>query len=68
MGLVEIVMTVCALTQPVCEEQHLQLNWQGSLAQCAMSAPPYIAQWVNEHPKWTVTRWRCDYPGRNSST
>jgi hypothetical protein len=33
-----------------------------------LSAPPYIAQWINEHPRWQVTRWRCDYPNRKSST
>jgi hypothetical protein len=69
MGFVEIVVTVCALAQPsLCEEQHLQYTWNGSLQQCALAAPPYIAQWINEHPKWQVTRWRCEYPGRSSST
>jgi hypothetical protein len=27
-----------------------------------MGAPPYIAQWVGEHPKWNAVRWRCEYP------
>jgi hypothetical protein len=27
-----------------------------------MSAPPYIAQWIGEHPKWTAVKWRCEYP------
>jgi hypothetical protein len=30
--------------------------------QCAMAAPPYIAQWIGEHPKWTAVKWRCEYP------
>jgi hypothetical protein len=30
-----------------------------------MAAPPYIAQWVGEHPKWTAVRWRCEYPRNN---
>jgi hypothetical protein len=69
MGFVEIVMTVCALAQPArCEEQHLQFNWQGSLYQCAMGAPPYIARWAGEHPKWQIERWRCEYPGQKSAT
>ena len=29
-----------------------------------MAAPPYIAKWIDEHPKWTAVRWRCDYPGK----
>lgn len=68
MRFIEIIFTVCALSQPtLCEEQHLQYSWNGSSTQCVMSAQPYIAQWINEHPKWQVTRWRCDYPGRKSS-
>jgi hypothetical protein len=34
-----------------------------SLNQCVMNAQPYIAQWINEHPKWVAVRWRCDYGG-----
>jgi hypothetical protein len=34
-----------------------------SLNQCVMNAQPYIAQWINEHPKWIAVRWRCDYGG-----
>ncbi len=69
MGMIEIVLTVCALSQPEhCEEQHLQFNWQGSLNQCVMGAPPYIAQWADEHPKWNIVSWRCEYPGQKSAT
>jgi hypothetical protein len=65
MGLIELIITVCALAQPgQCEEQHLQFAQVGSPAQCAMAAPPYIAKWIDEHPKWRAVRWRCDYPGK----
>ena len=66
MGVVEIVLTVCALSQPgLCEEQRLQFQWNGSLEACAMGAEPYIAQWIGEHPKWTAVKWRCEYPHPN---
>jgi len=70
MGLIELVFTVCATTQmSVCEEQHLQFEMNGSLNQCAMAAPPYIAQWIGDHPKWTATRWHCEYTAsRKTST
>lgn len=65
MGVVEIIVTVCAIAQPqLCEDRHLQFASAGSLGQCTMAAPPYIAQWIGQHPKWTATRWRCDYPRR----
>ena len=63
MSSIDLVLTVCAVLSPAtCEETRLALSWNGSLAQCAMAAPPYIAQWVGEHPKWTAVKWRCEYP------
>ena len=64
MNMIEIIVTVCALAQPTqCEEQHLKYASMGSPRQCAMNAQPYLAQWINEHPKWLAVRWRCDYGG-----
>lgn len=63
MGLVAIVFTVCALAQPdQCQEQRLEYAWQGSLKQCAMTAQPYLAQWIGDHPKWSVKKYHCEYP------
>jgi hypothetical protein len=70
-GLIDLIVTVCALAVPTnCEEQHLRFNWNGSLRQCTMAAPPYIAQWIGEHPKWSAVRWRCEYvrPGDRATT
>jgi hypothetical protein len=64
MTMIQIVVMVCRLGQPdLCEEQHLQFAWRGSLQQCAMTAQLYIAQWIGEHPQWTVKNYRCEYPG-----
>jgi hypothetical protein len=66
MGLIELVITVCSLAQPAaCEDQHLQFSSGISLRQCAMAAPPYMAQWIGEHPKWHVVRWHCEFPGQS---
>ncbi len=63
-AMIELILTVCALTAPSqCDEQRLQFVSQGSLMQCMMQAPPYIAEWSNEHPAEHVTRWRCAFPG-----
>ena len=68
MVLIELVLTVCAVAQSnVCQDQHLPFASNGNLAQCAMAAPPSLAQWIGEHPKWTAVRWRCDYPGREKA-
>lgn len=63
MALVELILTVCTLAQPVdCEEQHLTFVDSGSLRQCLYQAPPRIAEWSQGHPGRKVVRWRCAYP------
>ena len=63
MDLIELIITVCAIAAPTnCHEAHVQFAWHGSPQQCVMNAPPYIARWVGEHPKWNAVRWRCEYP------
>jgi hypothetical protein len=62
--MIELILTVCALNAPTqCDEQRLQFVSQGSLMQCMMQAPPYVAAWSVEHPASHVARWRCAYPG-----
>ena len=61
--MIQIVMMVCRLAQPeVCERQHIQFAFQGSLQQCMFAAQLYIAQWAGEHPQWTVKNFHCEYP------
>jgi hypothetical protein len=68
MGLIELILTVCSLAQPgACEEQSLAfVDEQSSLMQCMLQAQPTIAQWVNQHPKRQVVKWRCGYPEREA--
>ena len=64
-GFIEIVMLVCAIAQPDrCEDKRLQFAWQGSLKQCVMTAQPYMAQWIGEHPQWVIKNYHCEYPGK----
>jgi hypothetical protein len=66
MNPIDLIITVCAVLSPTsCEETHLVFSYSGSLQQCAMAAPPYIAQWVGEHRKWSAVKWRCEYPHSN---
>ncbi|MBB5045605.1 hypothetical protein HNR60_000334 [Rhodopseudomonas rhenobacensis] len=63
MNAIDLIITVCAVLSPAtCEETRLAYSESVSLQQCVMGAPPYIAQWVGEHPKWTAVRWRCELP------
>jgi hypothetical protein len=63
MGFVQLILTVCTLTQPAsCEERHLSFFEEGSLVQCMSRAPPAIAEWASSHPGRKVVKWRCSYP------
>ena len=63
MELIAIVITVCTLLDPTrCEEQRIEFSSQFSLRQCVMNAQPYLAQWIAEHPKWSVKSYHCEYP------
>ena len=51
--MIEIILTVCAISNPsYCEEKYLQFTFDGSIQQCMMAAQPYIAQWIGQHPEW----------------
>lgn len=66
MGFIAIVFTVCALAHPAqCEEQRLEYAWHGSLRECVMSAQIYLAQWIGEHPNWSIKRYHCEYPPKS---
>jgi hypothetical protein len=28
---------------------------------CLMRAQSYAANWLADHPKWRLSRWRCEY-------
>ncbi len=63
MDAIALIITVCAVVSPnQCEEKHLVFSSAASPQQCAMAAPPYIAQWIGQHPNWTAVKWRCEYP------
>jgi hypothetical protein len=58
-----LIMTVCTMSAPDnCGEARMEFSADESLMQCMMGAPPYIAQWADQHPGRQVMRWRCAYP------
>lgn len=64
MNLLDLIVLVCSLTNPTaCEEQHILFDAQGGTPRtCALHAPPYMAQWIGEHPGVRIMRWHCDWP------
>ncbi len=63
-----IILSACLVSDPaVCKDYRLPLEGEMSTTQCAMSAPPYFAQWMEEHPAWRVMRWKCQPAGLNDT-
>ena len=61
----ELILSICLLTSPsVCKEEMLFVGGEQVVmpSQCIMEAPIAIAEWSETHPKWRVTKWRCDRP------
>jgi hypothetical protein len=63
MNTVDLIVLACTLADPsACHEYHLLFQSEGSLRNCTMQAPPYLARWAEEHPRFRVVRWHCDWP------
>jgi hypothetical protein len=63
MGLIELIITVCSIAHPgQCDDKHLQFASQESLRSCMSNAPPFMAQWIGDHPDVRIVKWRCAYP------
>jgi hypothetical protein len=58
--MIVIVLSTCLINDPsVCREQTIPLDSETTPLRCMMTAPPHVAQWNVEHPRWRITRWRC---------
>jgi hypothetical protein len=55
-----IILSACLVADPAtCKDFRLPLDGEMDTRQCAMVAPPFFAQWSEEHPAWRVMKWSC---------
>lgn len=55
-----IVLSACLIANPgECKDFRLPLDGDIDAQSCVMNAPPFFAQWSEEHPAWRVMRWKC---------
>ena len=55
-----IILSACMANDPnVCKDYKIPLAAEVDINRCAIDAPPHFAQWVDEHPGWTIKKWRC---------
>ncbi len=58
--LIELTFIVCLKSAPdICQEQSLAYLPDLGLTACMMQAQPRLAEWLETHPRVTITRWRC---------
>jgi hypothetical protein len=63
-----IILTACMISDPnVCKDHRMPVDGDMDVTQCAMHAPPYIAQWADQHPEWQFKSWKC-MPGNLNDT
>jgi hypothetical protein len=54
-----LVLVFCLQSTPAsCTEQRPIENL--SLPACLMRGQEYASEWLAEHPKWRLSRWRCE--------
>ena len=55
-----IVLSACLIANPgQCKDFRVPIDVDMDPGKCTMVAPPYFAQWADEHPAWRVMRWKC---------
>lgn len=63
-----IILSACLIADPSrCQDFRVPITVDMDPIHCTMRAPPYFAQWIEEHPAWRVVRWKC-LPGDMNDT
>jgi len=61
----QIVLAVCMSNQPaICKDVNIAVeieqNWENMLPQqCQMIGQQKAAEWIKDHPGWTIQRYSC---------
>jgi hypothetical protein len=58
--MVQLVFVFCLIASPTqCQEQRPTFE-ELSRISCMVQGQQYAQDWLNEHPKWMLARWRCE--------
>lgn len=57
-----LIIVICLAAQPsVCREERPPVDV--SMVSCQVQGQLIAADWLSEHPKWTLRGWRCQVGG-----
>jgi hypothetical protein len=60
-SMIELVIIYCLATdQKNCVEKRNPFDSFGDPVACMVSAQMYAQQYLEEHPKWRLARWKCE--------
>lgn len=64
--MIELVLAVCMVGQPAkCRDVYLNFEAESvTPQQCMMYGQMEMAKWAEEHPDYTITKWRCGVAGQ----
>jgi hypothetical protein len=63
-AMITLVLIVCLSATPdICHEERPLIDVENPMA-CMTQGQFVAAEWVEEHPKWTLTAWRCQMGSR----
>ncbi len=58
--MVQLVLVFCLAGSPSsCQEQRPLID-DLSLMACMVQGQQLAQEWLADHPKWTLSRWRCE--------
>jgi hypothetical protein len=58
--MLSLILTVCLAAAPdTCQEERPPVE-PASAVTCMMQGQEIAAEWLNEHPKWVLSAWRCE--------
>ena len=66
--MVTLTLVVCLSSMPnICHEEHPPVDVLSTTA-CMIQGQQIAAEWTEQHPKWQVTGWRCQFGPRQKQT
>lgn len=57
--MIELVFVACLSASPQDCERRSLLYTDISPMTCVLGAQPELAKWVESHPRWAISEWKC---------
>ncbi len=66
--MITLILVVCLASSPtICHEERPPIDVENPMA-CLVRGELIAAEWVDEHPKWLLSGWKCQFGARQQPT